>query len=122
MSEATEVITDIQEALTEYGSSIIIKKSVNEVRDAYGAVTTAATSTTENTKAFIKRYATNNIFMKLYQDFINSYELSIRLYTSQIINKEEYTISYQSQIYNIVDIEKKILQDEIIYYDLLVKK
>jgi hypothetical protein len=47
MSEATEVITDIQEALTEYGSSIIIKKSVNEVRDAYGAVTTAATSTTE---------------------------------------------------------------------------
>jgi hypothetical protein len=122
MSEATETIVDIQEALAEYGSSIIIKKSVNEVRDAYGAVTTAATSTTENTKAFIKRYATNNIFMKLYQDFINSYDLSIRLYTSQIINKEEYTISYQSQIYNIVDIEKKILQDEIIYYDLLVKK
>jgi hypothetical protein len=54
MSEATEVITDIQEALTEYGSSIIIKKSVNEVRDAYGVVTTAATSTTENTKAFIR--------------------------------------------------------------------
>jgi hypothetical protein len=122
MSEATETIVDIQEALAEYGSSIIIKKSVNEVRDAYGVVTTAATSTTENTKAFIKRYATNNIFMKLYQDFINSYDLSIRLYTSQIINKEEYTISYQSQIYNIVDIEKKILQDEIIYYDLLVKK
>ena len=122
MSEATETIVDIQEALAEYGSSIIIKKSVNEVRNAYGVVTTAATSTTENTKAFIKRYATNNIFMKLYQDFINSYDLSIRLYTSQIINKEEYTISYQSQIYNIVDIEKKILQDEIIYYDLLVKK
>ena len=122
MSEATEVITDIQEALTEYGSSIIIKKSVNEVRDAYGVVTTAATATTENTKAFVGRYATSQLLSKLTDDQKQSYELSLRFYTTSVLNKEDYTISFKSSDYNIVIIDSKILQDETLLYEVLVKK
>jgi hypothetical protein len=122
MSEATEVITDIQEALTEYGSSIIIKKSVSEVRDAYGVVTTAATATTENTKAFIGRYATSMLLSKLTDDQKQSYELSLRFYTTSVLNKEDYIISFKSSDYNIVIIDSKIFQDETLLYEVLVKK
>ena len=122
MSEATETIVDIQEALAEYGSSIIIKKSVSEVRDAYGVVTTAATATTENTKAFIGRYATSMLLSKLTDDQKQSYELSLRFYTTSVLNKEDYIISFKSSDYNIVIIDSKIFQDETLLYEVLVKK
>ena len=122
MSEATETIVDIQEALSEYGSTIAIKKSVNEVRDAYGVVTTPAIPTTENTKAFIGRYATNQLLSKLTDDQKQSYELSLRFYTTSVLNKEDYTISFKSSDYNIVIIDSKIFQDETLLYEVLVKK
>ena len=122
MSDALEAIEDIKEALAEFGSSIVIKKETSEVRDSYGNIITPADYVNINTKALIGNQATDKLLSKLTDDQKNSYSLSLRLYTTELINKEDYQIEFRSKDYEIFMIDETILQDETLLYEVLLKR
>ena len=121
MKDSTSAIQDIIEAIYEYGSSIVILTTTDEVTDAYGEVITKANIDRLETKALIGRNATDKVTQKLTEDILNGYDLSMRLYTSKTFNKTN-TIEFRDNEYNIVYIDEMILQDDTLMYEILVKK
>ena len=122
MSDATDAIVDIKEAILEYGSSIILIKHGVDVRDDYDNIITPAADTTFPMKALIGTSATDATLGKLTQAQKESYQLALRIYTTELINKEDYYIQFRSENYNITFISETILQDTTLIYELLVKK
>ena len=120
--DALLAIADIKAALNEFGSSIVIKKETSEVRDSYGNIITPADYVNINTKALIGNQATDKLLSKLTDDQKNSYSLSLRLYTTESINKEDYQIEFRSKDYEIFMIDETILQDETLLYEVLLKR
>lgn len=122
MSDATDAIIDIKDALEEYGSTITLVKQGAEIRDDYDNIITPATDIQTVMKALVGTSATDTTLGKLTQAQKESYQLSLRLYTTEIINQDEYFIKFRNEDYNIVFISEIILQDTTLMYELLVKK
>ena len=110
MSEATDAIIDIQEALEEYGSDIVLK-SVTE--GAYNPVTGETTDTvvTTNLKAIIKDFAGE----ELINDSIGVKDLKFMIYFASEIKYTD-TITFDSKVYKILNIDKTILQNTNLLY------
>ena len=122
MDDAQLAIEDIKQAMKEYGSNVTIEKSTDEVRDSYGNVITPATTVETNLKALIASRAADENLSKLTKDEKQSYNLSIRFYTTKPINKQDYTVAYNGETYQIVNIFEKVLQNTVLIYEILVKK
>ena len=120
MSDATEAIQDIIEAIEEYGSTIRI---ATETETGYDPYTGATYSTTyEDTKAVISKHASKSMSEVMEANRITSaYDLSIKLYTTTELTKAN-KIVYDGDTYEITFISDKILQDTRIIYELLIKK
>jgi len=120
MSDATEAIVDITEAIEEYGSDIKIGVETETLPyDPYvGHIYTTAWT---DTKALIKKTASTDLSSKLTPDQLNSYEKAIKVYSATEITKQ-HKIQIRSEDYNITVIDVKELQNTILLYELLIAK
>lgn len=119
--DALNAIVDIKEAIAEYGSSIKILTQTAGEWDSYGNIVIPEGTSEVITKALIGSSATDKLLTKLSGDILNSYSLSMRLYSSTEITKAN-TISFRGDEYEIVFIDEMILQDTTLIYEILVKK
>ena len=119
MSEALEARADIVEAINEYGSTInIISITKGDLSNYDPYNPTAGDSETSVThKALIGSTATNENL----NDVVDGYELSIRLYSAIPITKDQL-VEFRDIRYEIVYVDEKILQDETLIYEVLVKR
>ena len=122
MTDAELAVVDIAEAYEEYGSNIILIKSTNEIRDRRGILITPATVLNIPKKAMIGTFATDKLLKKLTSDQLKSYSLSVRFQTTEDINDIDYKIKFLNSTYNIFLIDKKILQNTILKYEVLLKR
>ena len=111
MSEATDAIIDIQEALEEYGSDIVLKSVTTE--GTYNPATGETTDTvvTTNLKAIIKDFAGE----ELINDSIGVKDLKFMIYFASEIKYTD-TITFDSKVYKILNIDKTILQNTNLLY------
>ena len=122
MTDAELAVVDIAEAYEEYGSNIILIKSTNEIRDRRGILITPATVLNIPKKAMIGTFATDKLLKKLTSDQLKSYSLSVRFQTTEDLNDIDYKIKFLNSTYNIFLIDKKILQNTILKYEVLLKR
>ena len=115
MSDVTDAIKDIKEAIAEYGSNISIITLIEGAYDPYQGATETRVET--NTKALVGSTSTNEIL----NNIIDSYELSIRLYSAVEIKKDNL-INFRGNDYKILYVDTKVLQNETLLYELLVQK
>lgn len=122
MSEALKARADFLEALETDGSFCTIRTTVNEVSDSYGIVITPATITNEATKCFPLSEASSRMQEAINSDInISSYELSMKLYSDTEITKAQ-TIVFDGSEYEILYVSKKIYINEVIFYEILIKR
>lgn len=112
MNDATLAIQDIQDALAEYGSSVTLQLIT---RGAYDTTTGETADVVVNTplKALPQNYDTRDI------DGVKILATDIRflLYYDGEIGDED-KIVFNSVTYNLLKIDKKILQDANLLYTL----
>jgi len=112
MSDATEAIEDIIEAINEYGSSItlniITKGEYDPVAGESSDITTPII-----TKALPKNYTSR----ELQNPDIHITDIKFMIYyDSEIAYKDN--LVFDGKTYNLLNIDKKILQDETIIYTI----
>jgi hypothetical protein len=121
MNDAQSAIIDIKDALAEYGSDV----TLNTITvGAYNPITDTTTSTTVSTpmKALIKHSATAKTAESFrLQNPTSSYDYALMLY-STIEPEINDTVTIGSGVFNIVFVDKLILQNTIIKFEVLVKK
>lgn len=112
MSDATDAILDIIEAIDEYGSSITFNKVTVGV---YDPVTGDNTNTTVSTamKALPSSYSES----ELQHDNIHIKDKRFRLYYNGTIEYTD-TIVFKGDTYSIQAIDAKVFQDETIIYTI----
>lgn len=114
MSDATDAIEDIVEAINEYGTSISLR-SVSE--DSYDPYTG---STVTNTDVELKAFVSLEASRVLSQQFAkHTYDLALKTYHTTKITKADEII-YDGQTYKILYVSSKILQGTAIIYELLI--
>ena len=120
MSEATDAIADLIDALDEFGTSITLNKitKTGAYVPATGAYATTTVATTK--KAFIKQFASeklvNNPLVK-----VSGYDVVFKLNHDEAITTD-WTIVYNSDAYKILLVDTSILQNEDILYECVCKK
>lgn len=114
MSEATDAILDIKEALQEFGTDIVFQKIT---AGAYSPTGTTTTKVETNTKALIKKQATK----ETQRAFLGDYEIAFMLYLNFIPTKAD-KIKYKNEVYNIVYVATSTLQNADMKYEILGKK
>lgn len=116
-ADALDAIIDIKEALEEYGSDILIVTLEEGAYDPYTGATTIRTE--KPTKAIIKSTTSNESLAKA----VDTYELSIKVYSATEITIDNL-INFRGNDYKIVPngLDSKVLQNETLLYELLVKK
>ena len=122
MSDAQEAILDIAEALEEYGSNIVIRTITKGDLSTYDPrnPTSNETITDVDSKGLIYSTATKDLAMTMPKELLNNYEISIVLQSDTPITKANIII-FQSVEREIVFVSKKILQDLVLSYEVLVK-
>lgn len=119
MSEALKAIEDIKKEFEIYGSDVTLNKIVNGAYDPdIGDYTT--TVTTIPVKAMISSTASYKMNELLLQSNA-AYDMAIKFYHDEEITKD-WSVAFDGDTYNIVRIEKKILQDVTMLYEVAVKK
>lgn len=115
MSVALDAITDIQEALDEYGSTITLNIPSNST---YNPATGEYTATTANEalKAFIKRVDADNITKNANELYVG--DIEFMFYTTTAFT-EEATITFNSKEYKILGKTFKFLQDNVLAYEVI---
>jgi len=112
MSDATEAIVDIIEAIDEYGSGItlnIITKGEYDVIEGESADSITAVTT----KALPKNYTSQ----ELQNTDIHTTDIKFMLYYDGEISYKD-NIVFDGKTYNLLNIDKKIFQDETIIYTI----
>ena len=110
MSDATEAIEDIQEALEEYGSAITLKQITAGVFDPITG-STANTSGNTTLKTLIRNYSS----FELTNSEVHVDDLKFMIYTTILLNYDDILV-YDGKEYKILNIDKKILQDVNLFY------
>lgn len=115
--DALDAIVDIKEAITEYGSDILLVTLTEGAYDPYRGATTIREEVI--TKALITNTTSNESLAKA----VDTYELSIKVYSDVEIT-EDNLINFRGNDYKIMPkgLDSKILQNETLLYELLVKK
>jgi len=112
MSDATDAIADIQEAVLEYGSSIILNTIVKGAYDpAEGEGPDIITP--HPMKSLINDYTTK----ELENDNIRITDIKFRFYYAGAIGYDDQII-FDGKTYSLENIDKKILQDENLIYTI----
>ena len=119
MSDALDAIVDIKEAMNEYGSTVILQ-TVTEGGYDFDIGMNTTTTININKKALISTLASRRMNENLLQSN-QSYDLAIKLYHDGEIKKTD-NILVDTDTYEIVSIVKKVLQDEVLLYELALKK
>jgi SPP1 family predicted phage head-tail adaptor len=114
MSEATEAIEDIVEALNDYGSSITLRDGTVTAYDPYTGP--SVTDVDTPLKAFISLEASRSLSQQFDS---HTYDLAIKTYHTSKITKEDQII-YDGQVFRILYVSSKILQDTTLIYELLI--
>ncbi len=112
MSDATDAVLDVIEAIDEYGSSITLNSIIPGVYDTTTGET-ADTVTPHVMKALPKDYKGKEL------DALDVHvnDIKFMLYHSGAIGYHD-KIVYNSVTYNLLNIDKKILQDINIVYTI----
>jgi len=121
-AEALDARFDFLYALETDGSDCVIRTKSLGVFDSYGIVITPESVSDESTLCFpsveasaaLKDAINNNINL-------STYELYMKLYSDTEITKNQ-TIVFGAKEYEIIYASKKIYQNEVIFYEILVKK
>jgi len=120
--EALDAIQDFKDALVTDGSAVTIRTITAGEWDSYGNVIVVETVSDEITKCFPSSEASSRVQAVINADTnISSYELSLKLYTETEVTKAD-RIVFDSDVYEILYVSKKIYQDIVVFYELLVKK
>ena len=114
MSEATEAILDIVEALNEYGTSISLRSVSENSYDPYTGASTTEVDT--GLKAFISLEASRVVSQQFAK---HTYDLALKTFHTEKITKAD-KIVYDGEVYNIVYVSSKVLQDTTLLYELLI--
>ena len=112
MSDATEAIEDIIEAINEYGSSI----TLNIITKGVYNTTTGETSDTNapvTMKALIQSYTSK----ELQNTDIHADDIRFVIYLDGAVEYKD-TITFDSQVYKLLNIDPKYLQDENLMYTI----
>ena len=117
MSKATDTIVKIKKAIDKYGSDIKLVTLVEGDYDPYTGATTVREEV--KTKGLIGSTTSNESLAKA----VDTYELSIKVYSATEITIDNL-INFRENDYKIVPkgLDSKILQNETLLYELLVKK
>ena len=120
MSEATDALIDIKEAIEEFGSTIRISTETETGYDPFEGAT--FTTTFEDTKGFTNTEATPKVFESFSAMTSNSaYDLSVLTFSDTPITKDN-KIVFRGNSYEILFVSETILQDLTLLYELLVRK
>lgn len=114
MSEATDAILDIKEALQEFGTDIVFQKTT---AGSYSPTGTTTTKVEYPTKALVSKES----IRRTLTSFVGDYEFSFVLYLNFIPTKGD-KIKYKNEIYNIVYVAPSTLQNVDMKYEILGKK
>lgn len=116
MNEALDAVKEIQSALSEHGSDITYRKIEQETYNPMTGETTQ-TITDTNTKAFIKKQATEATQRAYGED----YEVSFIFHLQEPPDKKGKVI-FRGETYNIVYIAPSTLQNTDFKYEILGKR
>jgi len=121
-AKALSAIDKIVKAIEKYGSDIKIVTFVAGETDSYGDVIVAERNDYEDTKGLISNEASESV-ATAYRGGSNpnTYELSIKLFTKNEINKDNKLI-YSGHEHEIVYISSKVLQNTTLLYEVLIKR
>ncbi len=118
--DAQGAIVDIKRAIKDYGSDIILREITKTGYNSYtGSVETA---TDINMRALPQDEATESVS----RAFVNqgnstSYEMAMKLYSEETITKS-HKIVYHGDVYNILYVSSKVLQNETLLYEILIRR
>lgn len=120
MSEATEAISEISEALAEYGSDINL---IQVVEGEYDPITgeTSKVDLITPMKAFLPNKATSSVISNSQIVTTSSYDIIFQIYHDEEIT-ESWEIEYKDDTYEIVLIDSTVLQNETLLYEVVAKK
>ena len=126
MSDSTDAIKDILEAIEEYGSDIAIITQAQDIPfgdpfyDYDNADNNKGVETVSDTfKAIIKSEASSSLANQP-ESVVGKYNLAITFYTTIPFNRNDNKILYNGERYEITYISKKVLQNLTISYEVLV--
>ena len=120
MSEATEAILDIQEALAEYGSDIVLIEIIEGDYDPISGDVLKVEVLTP-TKAFLPSKMTSSLLSNSQIVTTSSFDMVFQLYHNGTIDKS-WEIEYNNHNYEIVLIDSTVLQNETLIYEIVAKK
>ena len=115
MSDALDAIEDIKEALEEYGSNIELRQITTGIFNP-GEGETLDTFVDKPLKVLIKKY---NSFERQNTEIHND-DLKLMLYFDESITYDDRIILLSSP-YKILNIDKKVLQNENLFYTLQIR-
>jgi len=115
MSEATSVLKDIKQALSDYGTGVVLRVVTQSSYDTQTGQT--ETTTDINLNAFIR----NNKTEKVPKETINSKVLELMLY-SDIEPTKKDKIVFNNVEYDIIKVTESILQGTVLKYEILARK
>jgi len=119
MQEALDAISEVQEALKEFGSDMVLNKVTLGAYDPTAG--SSETITPVNIKAIVNSSPSSMALAKSKDDdVLKDYEFSIMTYTDQGIDKEDKII-FNGDEYDILLVIPSILQNNIIKYEVLIK-
>lgn len=120
MTDAELAIIDVKQAISEYGSTIILRETTEGAYDPYNPENDINTDT--NTKGIFKSSVSKNIANSVPQTFMEQFEKVIIIDSDVAIDKTKHKIVYKNVEYEIIWFNDPILQDETLLYELLIKK
>ena len=123
MSEATDAILDIKEALQEFGTDIIFQKITP---GTYSPAGTTTTKVETNTKALIKKQASQRVenafaYLSKIEGVSSSYEVVFTIYLPFEPTKKD-KIVYKGLAYTILYVDSTVLQNETLKYEILARR
>ncbi len=113
MSDATDAIADVIEAIEEYGSTVTLNIITAGTHDTVNGGTTGDTTVPVSTKALPKNYTSK----ELQNTEIHATDIKFMIYHSTEIAYKD-NIVYDGKTYKLLNIDKKILQDLNIIYTI----
>ena len=120
MTDADEAIIDIRDAIATYGSNIIIRTTTKDPSqyDPYNPNSGIVTVDTPS-KALISTEASTDLATSMPKELIGTYQIAMKLQSDFVITKA-HKIIFQGKTFEVLYPSKKILQDKVLMYEVLV--
>ena len=126
MSTPEQIITKIEKAYEKHGTPIVLTEAGQDVLptdplfDRLNPDNNKGTPILTNLKAMISTEPSKAI-LRMNDGSVGKYSYSMQFYTTNILNKQDFKILYDSSTFEIAHILKSIYRDNILKYEVLVK-